>query len=73
MDYTGLTTLFTIQCGVNADATDRVLLRSLKPSLHTNVDCTALVAAIVSRQIAVVRQLLQVTCQQQNCLMKCPL
>ncbi|KAH7681116.1 26S proteasome regulatory complex subunit PSMD10 protein [Dioscorea alata] len=48
-----------MQCGVNADTTDRVLLRSLKPSLHTNIDCTALVAAIVSRQGAVVRQLLQ--------------
>jgi len=44
-----------------------VLLRSLKPSLHANVDCTALFAAIVSRQVAVVRHLLQVRiiCQQQ--------
>lgn len=37
-----------------------MLLRSLKPSLHLNVDCTALFAAIVSRQVAVVRQLLQI-------------
>ncbi|KAF3788566.1 Ankyrin-3 [Nymphaea thermarum] len=48
-----------IKCGVDANAVDRVLLRSSKPALHTNVDCTALVAAIVSKQVAVVRQLLQ--------------
>ncbi|XP_077209978.1 ankyrin [Tasmannia lanceolata] len=48
-----------MKCGVDANATDRVLLRSSKPSLHTNVHCTALVAAIVSRQISVVRHLLQ--------------
>ncbi|KAF5961685.1 hypothetical protein HYC85_002894 [Camellia sinensis] len=42
-----------LQCGVDANATDRVLLQSYKPSLHTNVDCTALVAAVVSRQISV--------------------
>ncbi|KAF2292861.1 hypothetical protein GH714_029432 [Hevea brasiliensis] len=39
---------------------NRVLLRSSKPSLHANVDCNALTAAIVSRQISVVRLLLQV-------------
>jgi hypothetical protein len=49
-----------LQCGADPNATARVLLRSLKPSLHANVDCTALFAAIVSRQIAVVRHLLQV-------------
>ncbi|CAD5194706.1 unnamed protein product [Musa acuminata subsp. malaccensis] len=48
-----------IKCGVDANATSRLLLRSLKPALHTNVDCTALVAAIVGRQAAVVRRLLQ--------------
>ncbi|CAL5370242.1 unnamed protein product [Camellia sinensis] len=48
-----------IKCGVDANATDRVLLQSYKPSLHTNVDCTALVAAVVSRQISVVHLLLQ--------------
>lgn len=48
------------QCGVDANAIDRVLLRSSKPSLHANVDCNALAAAIVSRQISVVRLLLQV-------------
>ncbi|XP_059657725.1 uncharacterized protein LOC132304179 isoform X3 [Cornus florida] len=48
-----------IKCGVDANATARVLLRSSKPSLHANVDCNALVAAIVSRQISVVRLLLQ--------------
>ncbi|CAN6249168.1 unnamed protein product [Urochloa humidicola] len=48
-----------IKCGADSNATARVLLRSLKPSLHANVDCTALFAAIVSRQVAVVRHLLQ--------------
>ncbi|XP_037478274.1 ankyrin-3 [Triticum urartu] len=48
-----------VKCGADPNATSRVLLRSLKPSLHLNVDCTALFAAIVSRQVAVVRQLLQ--------------
>ncbi|KAJ9135452.1 hypothetical protein P3X46_032634 [Hevea brasiliensis] len=45
-------------CGVDVNETDRLLLLSSKPSLHTNVDCTALVAAVVSRQIAVVHMLL---------------
>ncbi|KEH22084.1 ankyrin domain protein [Medicago truncatula] len=48
-----------IKCGVDASATDRVLLQSLKPSLHTNVDCNALVAAVVHRQVHVVSLLLQ--------------
>lgn len=48
------------QCGLDANATDRVLLQSSKPFLHTNVDCNALAAAILSRQISVVRLLLQV-------------
>ncbi|KAI3452546.1 hypothetical protein Pfo_009210 [Paulownia fortunei] len=47
-----------IKCGVDANATDRILLQSCKPSLHTNADCTALVAAIVSRQISAVHLLL---------------
>ncbi|CAA6660095.1 unnamed protein product [Spirodela intermedia] len=46
--------------GVDANATDRVLLRSAKPPLHTNVDCPPLIAAVVSRQTAVVRKLLEV-------------
>lgn len=45
---------------MDANATDRVLLQSFKPSLHTNADCNALVAAVVSRQIFVVRLLLKV-------------
>ncbi|XWS32661.1 hypothetical protein CRYUN_Cryun22dG0009000 [Craigia yunnanensis] len=48
-----------MKCGVDASASHRQLLRSSKPSLHTNVDCTALVAAVVSRQVSVVRLLLQ--------------
>ncbi|PON95314.1 Transmembrane protein [Trema orientale] len=50
-----------IKCGVDASAADRVLLQSSKPSLHANVDCTALVAAVVSRQISVVHLLLRVS------------
>ncbi|KAL3624321.1 hypothetical protein CASFOL_033137 [Castilleja foliolosa] len=48
-----------IKCGVDANATDRILLQSFNPSLHTNADCTALVAAIVGRQISVVDLLLK--------------
>ncbi|OMO60459.1 hypothetical protein CCACVL1_24150 [Corchorus capsularis] len=48
-----------IKSGVDVNATDRVLLRSSKPSLHTNIDCNALAAAVVSRQTSVVRLLLQ--------------
>ncbi|KAF3431079.1 hypothetical protein FNV43_RR25809 [Rhamnella rubrinervis] len=48
-----------VKRGVDAGAPYRLLLQSSKPSLHTNVDCYALVAAIVNRQINVVRLLLQ--------------
>ncbi|KAM0940624.1 putative ankyrin repeat-containing domain-containing protein [Dioscorea sansibarensis] len=48
-----------IKCGVDANAAGRVLLRSLKPTLHANTDCTPLFAAIVGRQESVVRLLLQ--------------
>ncbi|KAF5763932.1 putative ankyrin repeat-containing domain-containing protein [Helianthus annuus] len=48
-----------LKCGVDINASARVLLCSSKPSLHTNINCTPLVAAVVSRQVAVVRQLLQ--------------
>ncbi|XP_039041630.1 ankyrin repeat domain-containing protein 17-like isoform X2 [Hibiscus syriacus] len=48
-----------MKCGVDANASHRQLLQSSKPSLYTNVDCNALVAAVVSRQVAVVCLLLQ--------------
>ncbi|KAG6659690.1 ankyrin-3 [Carya illinoinensis] len=48
-----------IKCGVDASAADRVLLQSSKPSVHMNVDCTALAAAVVSRQVPIVHLLLQ--------------
>ncbi|GAB4847953.1 hypothetical protein Ancab_027014 [Ancistrocladus abbreviatus] len=48
-----------MKCGVDVNAVDRMLLQSSKPSLHTNVDCTALVAAVVSRHVSVVRLLLK--------------
>ncbi|XP_071708283.1 uncharacterized protein [Rutidosis leptorrhynchoides] len=48
-----------LKCGVDVNSTARVLLQSFKPSLHTNIDCTALVAAVVSRQVSIVRLLLQ--------------
>ncbi|GLT86624.1 hypothetical protein SLE2022_047520 [Rubroshorea leprosula] len=47
------------KCGVDVNATHRVLLRSLKPSLYTDVDCTALAAAVVNRHISVVKLLLE--------------
>ena len=40
---------------------DRVLLLSSKPYLHMNVDCNALIAAVVSRQTFVVELLLKVS------------
>lgn len=46
---------------MDPSASDRFLLKSSKPSLHINIDCTALVAAVVSRQVAVVHLLLQVS------------
>jgi len=60
IEYAKLGIFFEWQCGVDASATDRVLLQSLKPSLHTNVDCTALVASVIHRQVPVVDLLLQV-------------
>ncbi|KAK8933841.1 hypothetical protein KSP39_PZI015849 [Platanthera zijinensis] len=48
-----------VRNGVDVNAMDRVLLQSLKPSLHANVDCTAIVAAIVNRHVPVVHRLLQ--------------
>ncbi|GAB2278559.1 hypothetical protein Dimus_013236 [Dionaea muscipula] len=48
-----------MRCGIDPNAVDRVLLQSSKPSLHTNVDCTALVAAVVSRQVSIVSLLLK--------------
>ncbi|XP_065876953.1 uncharacterized protein [Euphorbia lathyris] len=48
-----------VKCGVDVGRSDRMLLLSSKPSLHTNVDCTPLVAAVISRQVAVVRMLLK--------------
>lgn len=40
---------------------DRMLLLSSKPYLHMNVDCNAIVGAIVSRQTSVVELLLRVS------------
>ncbi|KAI4384195.1 hypothetical protein MLD38_002380 [Melastoma candidum] len=48
-----------IKCGVNANGSHRILLQSSKPSLHINADCCPLVAAIISRQVAVVKLLLK--------------
>ncbi|KAF7813623.1 ankyrin-3 isoform X1 [Senna tora] len=49
-----------IKHGVDTNAISRTLLQSSKPFLHANVDCNALFAAVVSRQINVVRLLLEV-------------
>lgn len=48
-----------IKNAADVNSWHRVLLRSLKPSLHFNVNCTSLIAAIVSRQAAVVKYLLK--------------
>ncbi|XP_061363425.1 uncharacterized protein LOC133307017 [Gastrolobium bilobum] len=48
-----------IKCSVDTSAADRLLLQSLKPSLYTNVDCTALFAAVIHRQVPVVGLLLK--------------
>ncbi|OMP05564.1 hypothetical protein COLO4_08759 [Corchorus olitorius] len=48
-----------MKCGVDATASHRQLLLSSKPALHTNIDCSALVASVVSRQVSVVHLLLQ--------------
>ncbi|XP_020083915.1 ankyrin repeat domain-containing protein 17-like isoform X1 [Ananas comosus] len=48
-----------IKNGVDINCVDRVLLQSIKPALHANVDCTPLVAAIVSRQVSTVKFLLE--------------
>lgn len=45
---------------MDANVNARILLQSSKPSLHVNVDCNALVAAIVNRQVSVVQLLLKV-------------
>ncbi|KAJ7279834.1 hypothetical protein O6H91_Y376100 [Diphasiastrum complanatum] len=45
--------------GVNVNSWYRILLRSAKPALHANVDCTPLVAAIVARHAPVVKYLLE--------------
>ncbi|KAK7316118.1 hypothetical protein VNO77_34847 [Canavalia gladiata] len=48
-----------IKFDVDVSAGDRLLLQSLKPSLHANVDCTALFAAVIHRQVPVVGLLLK--------------
>ncbi|KAI5069295.1 hypothetical protein GOP47_0015596 [Adiantum capillus-veneris] len=48
-----------LKSGVDINSSHRVLLRSLKPSLHSNLECTPLIAAIVSRQTTVVKHLLR--------------
>lgn len=47
-----------IKNGVDVNSWHRVLLRSIKPALHSSVDCTALIAAIVCRHSSVVKYLL---------------
>ena len=45
---------------MDINCADRVLLQSVKPALHANIDCTPLVAAVVSRQVSMVKYLLEV-------------
>jgi hypothetical protein len=49
------------QNGVDVNSMARVLLRSVKPALHANVNCTPLVAAVMSRQISTVKLLIEVS------------
>ncbi|XP_048230096.1 ankyrin-3 isoform X2 [Ricinus communis] len=56
-----------IKNGADINCTHRVLLRSFKPALHANVSCTALVAAVVSRQVSMVKYLLEAGART-NCL-----
>ncbi|XP_011040607.1 PREDICTED: ankyrin-3-like isoform X1 [Populus euphratica] len=58
-----------IKNGVDINCTRRVLLQSVKPALHANVDCTPLVAAIVSRQVSVVKYLLEAGARS-NCYVR---
>ncbi|KAH9558803.1 hypothetical protein CY35_06G026300 [Sphagnum magellanicum] len=48
-----------IKSGVDVNSWHRVLLRSAKPALHANVNCTPLIAAIVARQDLVDKYLLK--------------
>ncbi|KAL3698546.1 hypothetical protein R1sor_012622 [Riccia sorocarpa] len=48
-----------IKNGVDINSWHRILLRSAKPMLYANVDCTPLIAAIVGRQNLIVDYLLQ--------------
>ncbi|CAA0818350.1 Unknown protein [Striga hermonthica] len=52
-----------VENGVNLNSNARILLQSSKPSLYTNVDCNALVAAIVNRQVSIVQLLLKAGCR----------
>jgi len=49
-----------VQNGADVNCMARVLLRSVKPALDANVDCTPIVAAIISRQISIVKLLIEV-------------
>ncbi|KDP25227.1 hypothetical protein JCGZ_20383 [Jatropha curcas] len=58
-----------IKNGADINCTQRVLLHSLKPVLHANVNCTPLTAAIVSRQVSMVKYLLEAGART-NCLVR---
>lgn len=60
MVFFNLLLFLIIQFGVDVNATARVLLQSSNPPLYANVNCNALVAAIVNRQVSMVQLLLQV-------------
>ncbi|GJW27931.1 zinc finger, CCHC-type containing protein [Tanacetum coccineum] len=57
-----------LKCEVDVNAAARVLLKSSKPSLHTNIDCSVLVAVTVSRQVLIVRLPLK---ERSICLYYC--
>ncbi|KAF8665184.1 hypothetical protein HU200_054160 [Digitaria exilis] len=51
--------IILLQNGADVNCMARVLLRSFKPALHANVNCTPLVAAIMSRQTSTVKLLIE--------------
>ncbi|CAL5058400.1 unnamed protein product [Urochloa decumbens] len=51
--------IILLQNGADVNCMSRVLLRSVKPALHANVDCTPLVSAIMSQQISTVELLIE--------------
>ncbi|KAG0474836.1 hypothetical protein HPP92_014522 [Vanilla planifolia] len=48
-----------VENGVDVNCLHRLLLQSIKPTMHANVDCTPLIAAVIGKQSTVVQYLLK--------------